>query len=108
MHDVDNPRSERHREKKGERETFVAATTVVGRRSIIELSGVAGTSLYSFRTWVAPRGARISVARLSIPRRSLRPVSVPPSAVACFCQWSARSVNHLTVFASVYFSRCVS
>jgi hypothetical protein len=39
-------------EKKGERETFVAATTVVGRRSIIELSGVAGTSLYSFRTWV--------------------------------------------------------
>jgi hypothetical protein len=31
-------------ERKGERETFVAATTVVGRRSIIGLSGVAGTS----------------------------------------------------------------
>jgi hypothetical protein len=91
-----------------ERKTFVAAAAVVDRHSIIGPSIVAGASLHLFRTWVAPRQARLPVARLSIPRRSLRLVSVPPSVVACFYQWSARSVNHLTVFASVYLLRCVS
>jgi hypothetical protein len=83
------------------RETFITATTIVGRYSIIRLSGGAGALLHSFRRCVTTRGAQTPVAPLSIPRRSSRLVPVPPSAVACLCQWSTRPVTHLTVFASV-------
>jgi hypothetical protein len=83
------------------RETFVTATMIVGRYSIIRLSGGAGALLHSFRRCVTTRGAQTPVAPLSIPRRSSRLVPVPPSTVACLCQWSTRPVTHLTVFASV-------
>jgi hypothetical protein len=89
------------------RETFITATTVVGRYSIIRLSGGAGVLLYSFRRCVTTRGAQTPVAPLSIPRRSSRLVPVPPIAVAtllCLIPSVRNPSNRLASSSSTFSS----